>query len=435
MSLTNQNSLRASFLFLGGLILSATLAISQDSAWRIATQRNVVIDLGDPSKVVLQSPSPLSPQDIEASRIAWDYITSNTRPESGLADSVAGFSSATLWDMGSNILAVVAARRLELISQEEFDQRAEKIVETIAALPLIDGRLPNKVYDTRSLTMVDYTNTPVDGGIGWSAMDIGRLLLSLRALEGEAPQLRPAIRAAVRPWDLDALASAGELFGAVRENGSIKLVQEGRVGYEQYAARALMLWGVEATSALSAARILDWKRVETVDVATDLRRTESFGSIDPVSSEPYVLLGLELGLNGESAVLAERVYLAQEARHLATGQLTMVTEDHLDRAPHFAYGTVFGNGSPWAVLTEDGTNHENLRTISSKAVFGWNALYGTSYSFDLRTSIEDLSRPGHGWVAGRYEADGSPNEILTINTNAIILESMHYKMYGPIIGN
>lgn len=37
-----------------------------------------------------------------------------------------------------------------------------------------------------------------------------------------------------------------------------------------------------------------------------------------------------------------------------------------------------------------------------------------------------------GWYAGLFEADGSANEILTMNTNAVVLEALHYKAFGPL---
>jgi hypothetical protein len=434
MASSQPSALRSSLLFLTGLIAAAAFAVAQDASWRLGTRGSVTVVRGAPQLVATPARRPLNAADRTAAEIAWAYFRQNTRSETGLVDSVAGYPSTTMWDIGSHLLALVSAHRLGLIQTAEFEARAARVIETLGTLPLVDGRLPNKAYDTRSLAMVDYDNTPVPEGIGWSAIDISRLLVSLRAIEAEAPGLRGSVRQVLKRWDLAALADAGEVRGAIVEGRDVRPLQEGRVGYEQYAARGLMLWGIEATSALSAARILDWTTVEGVDVAVDLRKHDAFGVNTPVTSEPYILLGLEHGLASEAALLADRIYRAQEARFAATGIPTMVSEDHLDRPPDFAYATVLGNGEAWAVLTEDGSNRTELRTLSTKAVFGWDALYGTKYTADLRAGLaSDLARPGAGWLAGRYERDGTANAVLSLNTNAVVLEALHYLAFGPIL--
>eukprot|EP00581_Thalassiosira_minuscula_P023576 CAMPEP_0184427622 /NCGR_PEP_ID=MMETSP0738-20130409/185902_1 /TAXON_ID=385413 /ORGANISM="Thalassiosira miniscula, Strain CCMP1093" /LENGTH=68 /DNA_ID=CAMNT_0026791253 /DNA_START=49 /DNA_END=251 /DNA_ORIENTATION=+ len=68
----------------------------------------------------------------------------------------------------------------------------------------------------------------------------------------------------------------------------------------------------------------------------------------------------------------------------------MVSEDHIDQAPHFLYSAVYGNGVDWAVLAEDGSLHPELRTVSLKAAFGWNALYGNGYTDGIVSGLQDL---------------------------------------------
>jgi hypothetical protein len=429
------SSLRASVLFLGGLCLAAGLSVYRDGAGRLAWQaNNTPADLAGGPSLAVKAPQALNDADWAAARTAWAYIRNNTRAETGLVDSVAGFSSATLWDQGSYIMALVAARRLDIISSDEFEARAAKVLETLGAMPLVNDRLPNKAYDTRTLAMVDYDNQSIDEGLGWSALDVARLLLALRVMGEEAPHLRVPMRSAIQRWDIAGLAATGEIVGAARVDGELALKQEGRIGYEQYAARSLVLWGLDVSAAMSVNRILDWETVEGVEVATDLRRADDFGVIDPVLSEPYLLQGLELGFNRETALLAERVYQAQERRFASTGVWTMVSEDHLDRDPRFLYSTVYGDGEAWAVLADDGTPYPDLRTVSAKAVFGWDVIFGTEYTSRLRQDLAgSLADPNAGWLAGRFESDGSPNAVLTLNTNAIILEAMHFKAFGPML--
>jgi hypothetical protein len=93
---------------------------------------------------------------------------------------------------------------------------------------------------------------------------------------------------------------------------------------------------------------------------------------------------------------------------------------------------VFGIGADWAVVAEDGSAHQELRTVSLKAAFGWDALYGTNYTQDVLADLAPLAGE-QGWYAGRYELDGRINTALTLNTNAVVLEALHYKLKGPLL--
>ncbi|MEM9349211.1 MAG: DUF3131 domain-containing protein [Pseudomonadota bacterium] len=423
---------RAPLVFAGGLLLAAGAATILDgAAFALAQAFQGRVDLSQ-APVELAPQAPLNERERRAAARAWAYFEHNTQPDTGLVDAVAGFPSATLWDQGSYLLALVSAQRLGLIDAAEFDGRVALFVDTLGRLPLFEGQLPNKVYDTQSLAMVDYANAMVAEGIGWSALDLARLLMGLRVVEKHFPHHGAQIRAVLAGWNLPAMAAEGELIGATKEAGGVtELLQEGRVGYEQYGARAAALWGLDVIRAMSAERVVDWREVSGIEVPGDLRRAVSFGAITPTLSEPYLLLALELGFDAESHMLAHRLYEAQEARFEETGHLTAVSEDHLNRAPHFAYSSVTANGRPWAVVTEAGTFHDDLRTLSTKAAFGWDALYGTAYTAELKEAVLPLGTR-EGFPAGIYEADGSINDVYTLNTNAVILEALHYQVYGPL---
>ena len=141
------------------------------------------------------------------------------------------------------------------------------------------------------------------------------------------------------------MAYRGELNGATRRDDEIEYLQEGRIGYEQYAARAAALWGLDALDATTAARTMDWFEIPGEQVGVDLRHSTAFRAITPTLSEPYLLLGLEMGLTGDAQVLADRVYTAQENRYRQTGQVTMISEDNINQVPWFLYSSVYSNGA------------------------------------------------------------------------------------------
>ncbi len=422
---------RSSLVFISGLLVAAVFAVSFDGAGRLLfLGQHSNFDPSASAQVLPVGPVGLADADVQAAQIAWRYFAKNTRPDTGLVDSVAGFPSGTLWDQGSYILALSSAQALGLVTDAAFDLRVTSFLDSLSTLPLFEGKLPNKAYNTINLSMTDYENNLSDVGIGWSALDIGRLLSALRVLERRSPKHSAQIRSVLAGWDLDAMTYQGEMVGAAIDGGVISYPQEGRVGYEQYAARAAALWGLDVVRAISASRIMDWETVSGQDVPVDLRSSSAFRSITPTLSEPYFLQGLELGLDSETAQLAAQVYLAQESRFAQTGTPTMVSEDHVNQAPYFLYSSVHSNGEPWAVVTEDGEFHNDKRTVSLKAVFAWDALYGRAYTGNLREGLVDLASEG-GWMAGRYES-GAPNDALTLNTNAVVLEAIHYKKFGPL---
>ena len=381
-------------------------------------------------KLTLPVPRPLEPREKEWATTAWVYFEKNVDAQTGLAHSVAGFPSASLWDEGSYLMALIAASRLGIISVDEFDARVSRALASLARLPLTAAGLPNKAYDVHTLAMTDYRNQPTATGIGVSAIDIARLTVPLHAIVWRYPKHTEATRAVFGRWNMASLSRNGFLHGLAGTDGKWQSVQEGRTGYEQYAASALAPWHLDAGEAARWDARLRWVKVDGVSVPADSRKD---APIDAVVSEPYVLTGLELGWSPISRELAWRVYSAQEAHFRSTGQLTAVSEDHLDRAPYFAYNAVYARGQPWVALSSEGATLPGLQTFSVKAAFAWHALLRTAYTAQLVEKAAALKTPD-GWYAGAYESDGQPNKSINCNTNAVVLESLAYIAAGPLGG-
>jgi hypothetical protein len=378
-------------------------------------------------------PRVLTQQEQQWARLAWSYFDRNTDPKTGLAGSVEGFPSSTMWDTASYLLALLSARDLQLLDEAGFDQRMAAALASLGRLPLFGNALPNKSYDVRSLAMTDYENQPAEGGIGWSAIDIGRLLVPLNVIAWHHPKHTEAARRVIARWNTSQLAQGGQLYGMQVENGVARVVQEGRLGYEQYAARTLALMGLDLDVALDPTAYLQWVEVEGIQVPADRRDPKQFGAQNYVLSEPWMLMGLEFGWTRHSAELAWRVYRAQEERFRNTGVRTAVTEDHVDQAPFFLYNSVYSGGRRWAAVTEKGEAVPKLRTLSTKAAFAWHALYRTPYTTQLVEAVAPAHDPAKGWYAGIYEASGQVNKSLTANTNAVVLESLAYIARGPVL--
>lgn len=376
--------------------------------------------------------APLTENEQAFAEVAWQYFENNRQPATGFTNSADQFPSGTLWDQGNYLMALNAAVWLDLIDQTEFDNQLNQFLTGLGEMPLVDGALPNKVYNSATGEMVNYANEPTEEGIGWSALDIGRLLAAFHIIRTCHPQYEDWITGIVASWQVARSVEGGQLYGAVVEaDGSIMRVQEGRLGYEEYAARGYELWGFEVDEAL-ALEPMQMVKVSGVKIPVDERDFETTNANNYVVSESYILEAIEFGWDADLTKHGEAVLAAQASRYEETGQLTAVSEDNVDQAPHFLYSTLYANGTPWAVITEENDPHPDLRTVSTKAAFGWFYLFPKqTYTLKLINAVKELQAPtGGGFYAGVYEETDEVNTILTGNTNGLILEILYYKALG-----
>ena len=150
---------------------------------RVATTITATFVLGAALLAGQRTPHPgqngsLTTRELAMARVAWKYFQSNTQPNTGLVNAVDSYPSTTMWDTASYIGALVAVRELGVIEKSEFDRRLTALLETLNSFSLFRGELPNKVYHTATAEKADYSNKPAE--IGFSALDLGRLLIWLR---------------------------------------------------------------------------------------------------------------------------------------------------------------------------------------------------------------------------------------------------------------
>jgi uncharacterized protein DUF3131 len=376
----------------------------------------------------------LSPADLEAARTAWKYFERNYQPATGLVNSVEAYPSTTQWDLGSTIFATLAARELGLLDAAAFASRTTAMLRTLATQPLFDGALPNKAYDARTGAMTDYANHPAPRGIGASAIDLGRLASALEALARLHPEHRAEVARALRRWDGCRLVAGGELRGAqVDAAGAVVRVQEGRLGYEQYAAHGLERLGLDASQARRYDRFTADAVVFGVPVPHDTRDRRRFGAVDALVTDPWVLDAFESGLSPEAERLARRVLDVQRRRWQVTGVVTAASEDHVDRDPWFVYDAIWADGTPWRTVTSSGDAAPAFRGLSTKAAFALATLFPDEpYAGILRDAIAKARDPARGWNAGVYEG-GRTNLSMNANTNGVILEALLFKALGPLL--
>ena len=415
--------------------LATALFISFTIETREAPQVLGNITFESTEVIPLKTSRILTQEEYQWANTAWQYFENNYQENTGLVNSVDGYESTTMWDTASYIMGLISAEKLNVITDDVFTIRMEKVLQTLARLPLVDNRLPNKAYNTVTLEMVDYSNKPTPSGIGWSAIDIGRILVPLNIIVWQYPQFNKQVNNVLNAWHVGDMIKDGYLYGSrpLTSSDGFELVQEGRIGYEEYAAKSMSLMGRDVFNAMKYIDYLEFKAISGVEVPTDLRDPAKYHAHNYVVSESYILDSLEFGADSVSKVFAHRVYQAQESRYNETGIVTAVSEDNLDQAPYFVYNTVFSDGKEWNAITDTGEDASEFKSLSTKAAFGWYALYKTDYTDLLIDEAQGLFSEDKGWYSGRYEANGEINKAITANTNGIVLESLAYIENGSLL--
>src|SRR5207247_2052811 len=120
---------------------------------------------------------------------------------------------------------------------------------------------------------------------------------------------------------MDRLIAGGYLQGSdVGSRGALGLYQEGRIGYEQYAARGFAAWHALAPRALRLSENALPVTVMGQPLVADIRGR------DHLTNDPFTLMGLELGWDHETEQLALRLLAAQDTRYQQTGRVTLIGE-------------------------------------------------------------------------------------------------------------
>jgi hypothetical protein len=323
------------------------------------------------------------------------------------------------------------ARELGFIDDATYTMRMRAALDTVAKLGLFQSVAYNKAYKVSTGSMITRDHRPSTIGFGWSVTDIGRLLIWLRIVANRDPELAASAEAVVSRIDFSKLVRDGYLWGSdIGPNGQLRVYQEGQIGYEQYAAQGFAVWGARADKALSLNENEIPVEVMGQTVAADRRQR------DRLTSEPFVLAGLEFGWTPEVERLARAVLAAQEERARRTGITTIVSEDAVDVPPHyFYYYCVLANGRQFSVDVQDpNAVVDKPRWVSTKAAFGWHALLPSDYTRRALLAVEP-ARGAQGWSSGVYENSARSTRTLNVNTAAVVMTAAVYALRGEPLLN
>jgi len=368
-------------------------------------------------------------EQLKMARIAWKYIENNFNEQTGLINAADNYPSASVWDWSNGVYAIYTAKKFGIITQDRFEEMMNAFLETMQEMEIFNNELPNKTYNTKTAKMTDYGNNEKPSGIGWSINDIARLLASLNLIQQCEASLNPTIeKLLLRYRYCRSISVEGTMYGATYEQGQTKINQETLTGYEEYAARSYENWGFDLQEARSY-KFMKEVDIYGVKVPTETRKFYSAF----LGSESFWYTGFDYGVDdNESGKYIKRIYEVQEARYKATSQLTAVTEDHIDEAPYFLYNTIYEDSEPWKIINHHAQDYSEFKSVSTKAAIGMRILFDTNYTKKLFDYIDNNYNKDRGYYAGIYETKAGKNRALTLNTNAIILESLLFKNMGPL---
>jgi hypothetical protein len=420
-----------SLVLLAGIAFAAWYGLRARSSPRPADNPAILAELpADTAVPAVRHPLEGEYFDTAVAR-AWRYVDDGWEPGTGFVRTVTDYPVATVWDIGSGLAALFSAHELGLLPSAEYDRRIETLLTTLRTIPLFDGAAFNKTYGTPSGRMLGRDDSPSPRGFGWSALDLGRLLIWLRIIADHEPRYAADAAEIVDRMDMDRLLEDGLLRGEdLDSRGRTRRYPEGTLAYEQYAARGFALWGKDADLALSFTAHSEPLRLWDATVLID-RRPRSC-----LTSDPLVLLGLELGWSDAARRLALGVLAAQEARYQRTGQVTIASEDASAVPPHhFYYYCLHGDGLPFRIMT---AGHLPLpdgpRTVSAKAALAWYALVPNEYTALALDHVVSAWGEQPDIIAGVEEESGLAVGPPNVNTAAVILESAAYLRRGrPLI--
>lgn len=428
------------------LLLVTVLLYAQNNTGQCLSDTHVSLYSGDFPNIqgqIKKRPraKALTAVQMQIAKTAWNYFKNNYQEATGLVNSVNGYPSTTMWDTASYIGALVSAHVLGIIQKKEFDTKLIKLIDTFKSLKLFRGILPNKAYNTITKELVNYENKPKE--IGFSALDIGRILIWFKILKNMYPEHTNAINQIVEKWDFSHILDAnGDMYGAfINDKNETIYVQEGRFEYEQYAAKGLQLWGLNVKKALEAN--VDYSVIYDVPIPYDERDPSISKAHNYVTSESYLLEGIEFNWrninNGKlgdidswKQSISANIFEVQKRRYFKTGILTARSEHHLEKAPYFVYDTIYSDGDQWNVMTDKGNLYPDMAAFAAKIAFGFWALFDDAYSNELLNKALTFINHENGIYEGNYEKFGTINTY-TCNTNGIILETFCFLINGPFL--
>ncbi len=363
---------------------------------------------------------------------AWRFFELFTDPETGLVPGTvwmegegrSSYPFATMWDIGTQIMALVSANILCVIGDAEFTDRTTRLLAHLPTASRANGLLLPQ-------TAVSVTGRQ-PGEAGFDAADAGRLLISLKALEDHVGG-GMGIPEIVAGWELQETIKNGQIRSIRNERFTSNLDS----GYTHYVSRGFALWGMNVDSPFP-------EHTEDTEMDAAMRVLGAMENSALLSTEPHVLEAVEMGYSAPARTLADVLYTQQIEAFEVSGNLVCASEGPLDREPWFSYqGYKIGADDPWKVNIINSTARYQtagfkraVTMVSTKSAYLWSAVRPQAYSQLLINYVRKNARfEDLGFASGIFTVTGlATANYSDVNTNGVILEALAYrKRNKPLI--
>lgn len=416
-------SARSYITILLGFLLGFAIVIwvEKQMPTRVESSGDIALSKDFPS---LPAKRELTYEEAIWARIAWQYYVNNTQLN-GLANASDGEPWLSLWSVGSYLLATAAAQQLNIISIDEFNERVSAALSTLRQMPLNAKGLPAAYYHADTLKILGKPHT--------SAIGLSRILMALQTILWRYPQHATAIHNLFSQWNTGALIEnnpQSQVAAPLHHWTFAVDEQRDSFGYRLYASHTLRL--IDSMAGLAVTNPPEGQKMIDLDgiMVPDEGLRSPWGKQTSLMSLPYLLTGLELGFDAQSAEVAWRIMQIQQRRHSLPVPKPPVSTDYAEPAPD--YITDLPDRQPVQALALREEVLEKVAITSTRSAFAWYALFRNSWSETLRMQTQQLYVPGKGWQRG-LNLNNSVNSVIDADTNAIVLESLSYIAHGQML--
>jgi hypothetical protein len=346
---------------------------------------------------------------------AWQYFQPGVGvdPDTGLHRGSDYWHYFTGWDLGTYIFAILDAEQLGIIYRNSSwgaDYRIEKVLSWLETMELTPNGVPYSLYDSD-------TGLPASNG-ETNISDYGNLLIALHRLQVCRPDLTERINQIVNSKINSAYMVS--MFSAYADH------------YNYYVAHGFAYFGYDSPQISAALNLLNTSMNQPQVTVYGVELPKIYVGCESL------LLGM-FNLETQDPLqtqLMRAVYAVSEARYNATGKLTAFSEGNTElSSPSYVYEwIVTPTGASWQIEPAP-----TVPIVYFKVAVGFQALYNTSYSRSMVSSLENrliaynawsLTNPVNGYFDGVDENDRMVSTLVD-KTNGLILNAARYAMQAP----
>lgn len=375
--------------------------------------------------------SSISEEDLKNAKIAWRYFKNNYNEDTGIVNGRDSYKKVKIDEIGKSIMATISARKLDIITQEIFIEKMDKLITTIKGFELYNQELPNLYYSSKTGQMINSSGKPAEGLGGWDLYSIASMMTGLYYLQQDYPKYQTDVFSIIAGYDFSRALKDGMKNYFSKKKGKEKSKKIKDPAKEYYIYNALRLFNIEGFSHFLGEKELDYKKVYNYEVPM------RFGH-GVTNGESYLWSMMEHPYHLKYKHYSSNIYLVLKERYNITNKISTSTEEHLDKKPHWIQNTIYHNLRHWSDFDKKDRNKEKLKILSTKASFVYDALYG--YTDDYAKTLQNYTKTFYkkklGWYGGDYlNSTTRINKSLNILTNSAVLESIYYKKVGNLYYN